>query len=96
MRIGNINDHILYDNIKKVQVYKADRFHVLLLCLEEGALLKPHHSVTDAFFIVTGGEIIFTKGDDDFHLYKGDMFTFKAYEKHAVKALQNASLLLVK
>ena len=96
MHTGNINDYIVYDKIKKQQLYKEDRFHIMLLCLQEGEYLKPHQSSTDAFFIVLEGMVIFTKNGTDSTLVKGDMFTFKATEKHSVKALQDASLLIVK
>ncbi|CAN5800169.1 hypothetical protein BH10BAC2_BH10BAC2_30800 [soil metagenome] len=96
MYIGNLSEHIVYDKIKKQQLYKEDRFHAMLLCLQEGEYLKPHHSTTDAFLMVLEGLILFIKGEEEFQLVKGDMFTFKADETHAVRALQNASLLLVK
>ena len=96
MLTGNINDLIVYDRIKKQQLYKEDRFHVMLLSMQQGEFLKPHQSNSDAFLTVLEGEIIFTKDEIDHKLLKGDMFTFKASEKHSVKALQNASLLIVK
>lgn len=96
MLTGNINEHIVYDKIKKQQLYKEDRFHVMLLCMQEGEYLKPHQSSTDAFLIVLEGLVVFTKNETDHTLVKGDTFTFKASEKHSVKALQNASLLIVK
>jgi quercetin dioxygenase-like cupin family protein len=96
MHTGNISDYIVYDGIKKQQIYKEERFHVMLLCLEQDAFLKPHQSNTDAFLTVLEGVILFKKGETDYTLVKGDMFTFKAGERHSVKALEDASLLIVK
>ena len=36
MLTGNINDLIVYDRIKKQQLYKEDRFHVMLLSMQQG------------------------------------------------------------
>ena len=96
MHTGNINDYIVYDGIKKQQIHKDERFDVMLLCMQQHAYLKPHQSNTDAFLTMLEGAIIFSKDGTDHELKKGDMFTFKAGEKHAVRALENASLLIVK
>ena len=96
MHLGNIFERTPFEKIKSGQIYKEDRFHVVLLRIKQGELLKPHHSTTDAFLTVIEGEVIFILNETPFHLKKGDMFTFKSYETHAVQALQNASLLIVK
>lgn len=94
--MDNIFEHVDYSGIKKTELYKNEKFHVLLLCLKEGEFLKPHYAKTDAFLVVQEGEIIFYKEDKSFEMRQGDIIDFTAVEKHAVKALCNASLLLVK
>jgi quercetin dioxygenase-like cupin family protein len=96
MHLGNIFETALFEKITSEQVYKEDRFHVVLLRIKQGELLKPHHSTTDAFLTVIEGEVIFILNETPFHLKKGDMLRFKSYETHAAQALQNASLLIVK
>ncbi len=96
MHLGNTFGGTPFEKIKSEQVYKEERFQVMLLRMQKGELLKPHHSTTDAFLTVLDGEVIFTLNETPFHLKKGDMLTFKANETHAVLALQDASLLIVK
>jgi quercetin dioxygenase-like cupin family protein len=96
MILGNIYHQEEFEKIKPQQVYKDDRFHVMLVKIKKDELLKPHHATTDAFLTVIEGSIVFTLLDTDTTLKKGDMISFKAYETHAVKALEDASFLLIK
>ncbi len=96
MLLGNINTQLVFEKIKNQEIYKDDRFHILLLCMKEGEFLKPHHSPTDAFLLMIKGEILFMLDDKEFHLTEGDEFTFKAKETHSVKAVTNAAFLLIK
>ena len=96
METYNIYQQDSNQAISKQQLYKEERFHILLLQMKEGELLKPHTSTTDAFLLVTEGSILFIIEEKENRLNKGDIFTFKAGEKHAVQALTDASFLLVK
>ena len=96
MKVENIYQQVLHDSISKQQLYKNERFHVLLLQMKEGELLKTHTSPTDAFLLVLEGSILFLIEEKEYLLKKGDSFTFKAGEKHAVQALTDVSFLLVK
>lgn len=96
MILGNIYQHNNFEKLKSQQVYKDNRFHVMLVKIKKNEVLKPHHATTDAFLIVAEGSIIFTLHDADTTLKKGDMISFKAYETHAVRALEDASFLVIK
>jgi len=96
MYLGNIYNKPATDKIKLEKVYNEDRFHVMLLQLKEGEMLKPHHASTDAFLLMAEGEIIFTLKEKEFHLKKGDMLTFKSMETHSVQALKDATVLITK
>lgn len=96
MTIKNIYEEALQEGIRKKQLHKEERFHVLMLQMKEGEFLKTHFSATDAFLFVMEGAILFIMEEKEYRLQKGDSFTFKAGEKHAVKALADASFLLVK
>jgi quercetin dioxygenase-like cupin family protein len=96
MKSENIYQQVLHDRISKQQLYKNERFHVLLIGMKEGELLKSHFSPTDAFLLVLEGDILFLMEEKEYPLKKGDSFTFKAGEKHAVRALTYASFLLAK
>ena len=96
MILGNIYQQKEFEKIKLQQVFKDDRFHVMLINIKKDEVLKPHHATTDAFLIVTEGEIVFTINEADTTLKKGDMISFRAYETHSVKALQDATFLLIK
>jgi quercetin dioxygenase-like cupin family protein len=96
MYLGNIYNKPATDKIKLEKVYSEDRFHIMLLQLKEGELLKPHHASTDAFLLVAEGEIIFILKEKEFHLKKGDMLTFKSMETHSVQAVKDATVLITK
>lgn len=96
MHNGNINDHIHFEKSTKAALYKDERKHILLLNLPEGEELKPHVSKTDAFCIVQKGECEFTLLGVPYRLKKGDLFSFKANEPHAVKAITDFSMLIIK
>ncbi|SFP85439.1 cupin domain-containing protein [Parafilimonas terrae] len=96
MILGNIYQQEDFEKIKSKQVYKNERFHTVLLQLKKEEMLKPHHSATDAFLMVAEGEIIFTLKEKVYELKKGDMFSFKAFETHDVKAVTDAIILIIK
>lgn len=96
MYTGNLVVLTQYDKIKKQALYKSEPFEVMLLTIVKDEILKPHTSKTDAFILVTEGNVIFTLEGVDFNLHKDDLFQFKANQLHAVKALTDAALLLIK
>ena len=96
MHTGNLAALKQYDKIKKQSLYKSEPFEVILLTIAKDEVLKPHTSKTDAFIMVTEGDVIFTLEGSDFNLHKDDLFQFKANQLHAVKALTDAALLLIK
>ncbi len=96
MVTGNLNELMLYDKITKSSLYKEERFHVLLLNLPEGGELKPHISKSDAFCAVQRGEAEFVLEGKMSRLKRGDVFSFKANREHAVKAITDFSMLIVK
>ena len=77
MQIGNLYKNPSPDTLKLQQVYKEERFHVMQLQIKKDELLKPHHSTTDALLVVVEGAIVFHLHDENFHLQKGDMLSFK-------------------
>ena len=94
MKLISINDQ--QEAVKKTELYKEPRFHVIQLSMKANAVLKPHASATDSFLLMLEGEIIFTIHEKENHLKKGDTFTFKATEIHSVNATTNAVFLLIK
>jgi quercetin dioxygenase-like cupin family protein len=96
MLIGNINDLMKYDKIEKSPVYKDENMQVIMLNLPKGEELKPHFSPVDAFFVVQTGEVEFTLEGEVFPLKPGDLFHFKAKQVHALKALSDFSMVIVK
>jgi quercetin dioxygenase-like cupin family protein len=96
MLIGNIKDVMKYDKIEKSPLYKDENMQVIILNLPKGEELKPHISPVDAFFAVQQGEAEFTLEGEVFLLKPGDLFHFKAKQVHAVKALSDFSMLIMK
>ena len=96
MQTGNLTALKQYDKIKKQSLYKSEPFEVILLTIAKDETLKSHTSKTDAFIMIIEGDVIFTLEGNDFNLHKDDLFQFKANQLHAVAALTDASLLLIK
>ncbi len=96
MILTNINKLMLYNKISKSALYKEDQFQMMLLNLPEGEELKPHLSKTDACCVVQKGEAEFILEGVSELLHKGDVFTFKAGQVHAVKAITDFSMLIIK
>ena len=96
MILGNIYQHEDFEKLKSQQVYKDERFHVMLVKIKKDEVLKPHHATTDAFLTVVEGSIIFTINGADTALKNGDMISFKAFETHSVKALEDATFFVIK
>lgn len=96
MLIGNIKDLLKYEKIEKSPLYKDENMQVIILNLPNGEELKPHISPVDAFCIVQKGEVEFTLEGEMFFLKEGDLFHFKAKQVHALKALSDFSMLIVK
>ena len=96
MILGNIYQHEDFEKLKSQQVYKNNSFHVTVVRIKKDEVLKPHHAITDAFLAIVEGSIIFTLHDTGTTLKKGDMVSFKAFETHSVKALEDTTFLLIK
>lgn len=96
MHTGNINDLLQFNRIGKTELYKDERYHLMLLNIPEGEELKPHTSKTDAFCLVQKGEAEFNLEGVHSHLKKGDLFSFKARQEHSLKALSDFSMLIIK
>ena len=96
MLLGNLKEYLKYGKIEKSNVYRDDHMHVIMLNLPAGEELKPHISPVDVFFIVQQGEVEFTLEGEVFHLKQGDMFHFRARQLHALKAVSDFSMLIVK
>lgn len=96
MLIGNLYQTPLPEKIKAQQVYKEDRFHVMQLQIRKDEVLKPHHATTDALLLVVEGVIVFNLHNENFHLQKGDMLSFKKNETHSVQALEDSIVLIIK
>ena len=96
MHLGNLSDQVRFGKTTKTSVYKDGRMNVMLLNLPEGEVLKPHVSKTDAFLVVQKGECEFTLEGQSHHLKRGDLFSFKANQVHALQALTDFSMLIIK
>lgn len=96
MKIGTINDFSNFERIQKSTLFKEHRFQVIVLSIPQNESLKTHHSPTDAFLYVQKGSVNFILETESFLLEEGDLFTFKAFQKHSVTALKDACLLIVK
>jgi quercetin dioxygenase-like cupin family protein len=58
--------------------------------------LSAHKSNTDASILVLEGEVIFKINGEEYLMKRHDMYSFKKEEVHAIEAITNAKLVLIK
>ncbi len=96
MKTDNILSILPFEGIKTNKLVSNDTGNVILIAIEKGKELTAHKSNTDASILVLEGEIIFKINGENHLLNVHDMYAFKAEEIHAVEAITNAKLILIK
>ncbi len=96
MKIDNIINTLPFDGIKTNKVVANDTGAVILIAIEKGKELTAHKSNTDASVLVLEGEVLFKINGEEYNLKVNEMYSFKKEEIHAVEAISNAKLLLIK
>ncbi|OGN96020.1 MAG: hypothetical protein A2Z77_08315 [Chloroflexi bacterium RBG_13_51_36] len=47
----------------KSDVFKGEHFNIVVICLDDGVEIPPHHEPYDVFFYVVSGKGVFTIGE---------------------------------
>lgn len=74
------------EKLKKVGLFRTDRFMVDLYCLMPGQAQKPHvHQGLDKVYYVVEGEGLFSVADEERILGRGDAVLASAGREHGLK-----------
>ncbi len=96
MKIENIKSLLPFDKIKTKNLVDNNTGDLILIAIQKGSELKEHTSPTDASILLLKGKVNFKIYGIDHILKKGDLFNFEKGEVHAIEALKNSSILLIK
>lgn len=87
------------DSINSKILAENNDSRAMLFALKKEQFMPEHTSPRDAFIYVIEGEIEFEINRDDKEKYevkKGEIFFFKANEKHTVRAKKDTKILVVR
>jgi len=96
MKIENIKLALPFDKIKTKNLVSNETGDLILINIEKGMELKEHSSPSDASILILKGKVNFKIYGIDHFMKKGDLFNFEKNEVHAIEALKNSSILLIK
>ena len=96
MKTNNILDLLPFDGIKTAKVISNNSGDVILIAIEQGKELTAHKSNTDASVLILEGVVKFKINGGVYDLLPNDTFAFKKDELHAIEAITNAKLILIK
>ena len=76
----------------KTDVFKGKHFNVVVICLDDGYELPPHHEPYDVLFYVVSGRGIITAGDKQWDTQPGSM-VFAPVGIRGIKCLDRMTVL---
>ncbi len=85
-----------FGGLKICKVKKTEASEILSISLEAGHIFPEHISHSDAILLLLEGEVYFGIDNEVFNLVPFQLFEFKAYTKHYVKALTNSKFLIIR
>ena len=90
------------ENVNPKVLLKNGDFLSLLIAIKKGQLLAEHVSPVGAFMYVIEGEVEFNlnvdgkENNSKFEVKKGEVFSFKANEKHSVFGKKDSKILVIR
>ena len=76
----------------KNDVFKGKHFHVVVICLDDGYEIPPHHEPYDVFFYVVSGKGVFTAGEKRWGAQPGSMI-FTPTGIRGIKCLERLTVV---
>ena len=76
----------------KSDVFKSGHFNIVVICLDDGYEIPPHHEPYDVFFYVVSGRGIFTAGEKQWAARPGSMI-FAPVGIRGIKCLERMTIL---
>ncbi|MBL4586424.1 MAG: cupin domain-containing protein [Flavobacteriales bacterium] len=96
MKTENILNQLPLDGLKTNKLVSNQSGNIILIAIEKGNELKEHTSNTDASILILQGKVIFKINGEEHIMQSHDLFSFKKNETHAIEALTNSKLILIK
>ena len=96
MKTMNISSILPFSGVKTKKIISNETGDIILISIEKGHELAQHQSNTDASILILEGKILFKINNETHELITYDMYAFKKNELHALEALENAKVLLIK
>ena len=84
--------NFLPDEKTKSDVFRGNHFNVVVICLDDGYEISPHHEPYDVFFYVLSGRGIFTAGTKQWNAESGSMI-FAPAGIRGIKCLERMTVL---
>ena len=79
------------DRVKK-DVFKGKHFNIVVICLDDGYEMTPHHEPYDVFFYVISGKGVFTAGEKQWEADLGSM-VFAPAGVRGIKCIERLTIL---
>jgi quercetin dioxygenase-like cupin family protein len=76
----------------KRDVFKGKHFNIVVICLDDGYEILPHHEPYDVFFYVISGRGVFTAGEKRWDAEPGSMI-FAPAGVRGIKCLSRLTIL---
>jgi len=76
----------------KSDVFKGKHFDIVVICLDDGYEIPPHHEPYDVFFYVVSGKGVFTAGEKRWDAQPGSMI-FAPAGIRGIKCLSRLTVL---
>ncbi|MGQ9676900.1 MAG: cupin domain-containing protein [Chloroflexota bacterium] len=89
--IGQFVEFLADDRVKK-DVFKGEHFNVVIICLDDGYEIIPHHEPYDVFFHVVSGRGILTAGEKEWAAGPGSM-VFAPAGIRGIRCLERMTIL---
>jgi quercetin dioxygenase-like cupin family protein len=89
--IGQFVQFIPGDRAKN-DVFRGEHFNVVVICLDDGHEIAPHHEPYDVFFYVVSGRGVFTAGEKQWAVESGSM-VFAPAGVRGIKCLERMIIL---
>jgi len=76
----------------KTDVFKGEHFNIVVICLDDGSEIPPHHEPYDVFFYAVSGRGVFTVGEKRWDAEAGSMI-FSPAGVRGIKCLSRLTIL---
>lgn len=96
MKIESLKNLAEYNAVQSKKLFNAEKFHSMLISIENGKEMKAHHSATDVMGYLIAGKIELSIEENEFSLSEGDAFFIPAKAVHSLRGITDSSFILIR